>query len=278
MRIKDLIKLLRIQQWYKNLLIFLALFLVGKIINLDLFLIVLVGFFSLAFMSSAGYILNDLIDVKKDRLHPEKKYRPIASGKVSYVSAIIIMFLLIFSSIALAYILNPYFVFFPLILLLSCLFYTIYFKRIPIINLYFIAFNHVLRAFAGAFLISVMISPWFILFIFILSMFLAAAKKKSDSIILGNKMDNYHKFLDLLVLILLTVMLITYILYSFMAHETYYFMLTIPFASFIILRYLYFITVNHKILRKTEYFFFDKQMLIGFLLWILTAFIVIYIL
>lgn len=276
--------LLRISQWYKNIIIFFAIFLAGKIFEINALITIILGFFVLCLISSAGYIVNDVVDIERDKLHPEKRFRALASGEVSKSFAITVAILLIIISFAIAYYLNPVFTIFPTLLLISYLLYTLYFKYIAILNLYFIAFNHLLRAIAGAFLISVVISPWFILFIFLLAMFLPAAKRRADLSLLGKDAEKHSKiylvynkdFLDWLVIILLNSMLISYILYSFLAYSHPYFMLTIPFASFIIFRYLYFISIDHKMVRKTEYFFLDKQMLIGLLLWLTSAFIIIY--
>lgn len=282
--LKKIISLLRINQWYKNLLIFIAIFLAGELLNINLFLKIVGGFFVLAFASSSTYIINDIVDIKKDILHPEKKNRVLASGKIKTRNAKIISGVLLIFSLFLAFLLKPLFVLFPIILFLSTNLYTFYFKNYAIIDLYFIAFNHVLRAVAGAFLISVSISSWFILFIFLLAMFLAIGKKRADLFVLGKNAKKHKKvyeiynkkFIDWLIIILLNSLFMSYILYTFMAYESKYFMLTIPFASFLIFRYLYFVSVNHKIARKTEYIFLDKQMIVGLLLWFISAFITIY--
>ena len=252
-KILDVFNLFRIGQWYKNFLIFIPIFTAAKFFDQRLFWITVFGFFSISFISSATYIFNDIIDIKKDLLHPEKKNRPIASGKIKIRPAFIIALLLILSSFIIAISLKPLFILFPLAIFISTIIYTFYLKNIAIIDLYSIAFNHILRASAGAFLISVSLSSWFLLFIFLLSMFLATGKRKSDMSVLGNQAKNHKKvynfynkkFLDWLIIIFLTSMLVCYILYSFMAYDHQYFIITIPFATFLILRYLYFISISH---------------------------------
>ena len=92
MKFKDFLALIRVHQWYKNLVVFLAIFFSGNFFDTNLIYLTIVAFFSLSFVSSAGYIINDLVDLKKDLLNPEKRTRPLASGKVKKPTAIFISF------------------------------------------------------------------------------------------------------------------------------------------------------------------------------------------
>lgn len=279
------LKLLRVHQWYKNLVIFLALFFSNNLFELDLLLNVLVGFFALCFISSSYYILNDLRDIKEDKKHPEKNKRPIPSGEIKKEVAIIISVCLFIASLLISYMILPLFIIFPLILFTLTNIYSIYLKHIAIIDIHIIAFNFLIRALAGVFLTSTPLSPWMVMLVFLIALFLAIGKRRSELYFLGDDAKDhkrvYHvynkKFLDMMTTITLTLLLFSYILYTFMAHENRYMMVTIPIVSFLIFRYLYFISINHKIARKTEYLFRDPQMVMGLCLWVLVSFLVLYI-
>ncbi|MBW3016910.1 UbiA family prenyltransferase, partial [Candidatus Woesearchaeota archaeon] len=108
-------RLLRVEQWYKNLLVFLPLVFLKQLFSLSFFN-VLIGFIALCLVSSSGYILNDIFDLKKDRLHPEKSKRPIASGRINLYIAFAFAVILLLVALSIALLLNKYFAFFVLIL------------------------------------------------------------------------------------------------------------------------------------------------------------------
>jgi len=279
--IKSWLNLLRVRQYYKNLLIFVPLFF-GKV-SIDAYVLGFVGFIMLCMYSSSGYILNDLIDYKRDKIHKEKKERPLASGVISRRLALLVMLSIVIISSAISYSLGWFFFLCGFGLFVNMTLYSLFFKNIAIADLHFISFNYVLRAASGVFLGTSVLSPWLIFLIFIVALFLGTGKRKADLILLGEKSKQhkrvYHvyteKFLDWLAIVLLGVLFMSYILYSFMAHGSK-FMITIPFFSFIILRYLYLVTEGDVVARKTEYFFKDKQLLIPFIGWVLTSLIALY--
>ena len=280
------IKLLRVQQWYKNLVIFLALFFTKNLFNLALVEKVVLGFISLCFISSAYYIINDIFDISEDREHREKRRRPIASGKVSVTHGIAVSIVLTAASLAIAAALSLKFMLFPLALAASSLLYNLWFRKIAIVDIHFIALNFLLRAVSGAVLIGVYTSPWLVTTVFFMALFLAVGKRKSDLTMLSKEARlrkkiyavYNEKLLDMMLLVITAVLLFTYNLYTFSVHQDPYpyMMLTIPVVSFMIFRYLYFISINHEIARKTHLVFLDPQMLAGLALWIVTSFIVMY--
>jgi hypothetical protein len=146
--------------------------------------------------------------------------------------------------------------------------------------------NFLIRAVSGAILIDVHTSPWMITTIFFMALFLAVGKRKADLGVLDKEAIRHKKvysiynerLLDMMLMVITAALLFNYILYTFAVHEEPYpyMMLTIPIFSFMIFRYLYFISINHEIARKTHYIFYDKQMLAGIILWILTSFIAMY--
>lgn len=180
MRIIDYIKLIRPWQWYKNLVIFLAIFFVGEFFHLLLLESVILGFAALSLVSSANYVLNDIIDRKKDRAHPEKKNRPLANGKITLIEAWAIMALMLAAGMLIAYYLGILFFISASGLFIITLAYSLFLKNEPIADILIIAINFVIRAVSGAFIIKVFISPWLILCPFFLALFLVAGKRDAD--------------------------------------------------------------------------------------------------
>ena len=159
----QIIRLIRVRQWYKNLLIFLPILFVGMLFDKEMFFLTVLGFFSLSFLSSGNYVLNDLLDVKRDRAHPEKKHRPIASGAIGTPLALFLVVVLYAASFAIGYQFSTGFVVILGILFGSTLAYSLGLKNEPFLDLLLISLNFILRAISGAFVLNVSISPWLIL-------------------------------------------------------------------------------------------------------------------
>jgi 4-hydroxybenzoate polyprenyltransferase len=276
MKLKEWIGFLRVQQYYKNILIFIAAFVAGEIFKS--FFILLLGFLALCMISSASYILNDLKDIERDKTHNEKKNRPIASGKISKTKALIIMILLILFSFLIGFYIKNFFVFFLAFIFINSALYTFYLKKIVILDVHSISLNYIARAVSGGMIIEAHISPWFLLFIFILALFLVFSKRRSELELKQEYLLKYdQKFLEWAIVILLSVALVCYTLYTFFVYNNYYMMLTIPVVTFMVFRYLYLVSMNHKIGRKTELFFVDFPLLIAWILWLSLSFLIIYI-
>jgi len=160
MRLIQYLKLARIPQWYKNLVIFLPIFFTGNMFNMAIIEMTLLGFLSLSFISSANYIINDIVDIKKDKVHPEKSKRPLAAGKVRIFEAIILALIFIAASVFIGISLGIYFLIFIIALFLLTFAYSLFLKNEPIIDILVISINFVLRAISGVFIIKVFISPW----------------------------------------------------------------------------------------------------------------------
>jgi len=280
----EYIRLLRPQQWYKNLLIFLPLLFSNNLFVLENLFLCVIGFFSLCLVSSSYYILNDIKDVNEDKRNPEKKKRPIASGEIGTGMALLIFLIAFVSSMGLSLSLSSSFFAFPVLLFTLNIFYTLGLKNIPLVDINIISFNFVLRAASGAVLIGVPVSPWLIITIYILALFLAVGKRKGELFVLGKDPSKHkkvytfynEKFLDFMTIILSTSLFISYILYTFMADIGIYMLLTVPFAGFMIFRYMHFVISGTDVSRKTEYFFRDRHMQIYLVLWFLTLFLVLY--
>lgn len=176
----QIIKSLRPVHWVKNLSLFAALLLTGTFFENNLFANLLVAFFSFSLATSATYIFNDLMDEKSDRIHPIKRFRPIASGKLPKNIAIIVMAALVFTSIFTASLLNQLFLGLVLTYLGIQFFYSLGLKNLHVIDILIIATGFIIRVYAGAFVINAHLSVWFLLTVVSVSLFLAAGKRRAE--------------------------------------------------------------------------------------------------
>jgi len=278
-----LLKLLRPQQWYKNLLIFLPLIFVGKLFDLTALASITAGFFVLCGVSSANYIINDIRDRASDKKHPEKKFRPVASGKVSVPLAIVVALLLLTVSGAYAFTRGPLFLGAVLFLFAFTLVYTFFLKERLFLDILSIATNFVVRAVAGTFLINVKISPWLVLCTFFLSLYLSAGKRHAEVLYLGEQAGDvrstfkyYTKELTTsLLTISTTLLIVSYSLYSFLS-EHKNLLVTLPFALYVIFIYYSHIIAGDKIARHPEHVFTDYRMVIGMILWGILSIVLLY--
>lgn len=166
--------------WVKNLALFGALLLTGTLYETGLFRDVFIAFISFSFATSATYIFNDLLDAKSDKLHPVKRFRPIASGKLPVFIAILELIALIFISLAVAVSLNQLFFTLVLIYLGIQILYSLGLKNLHVIDILIIASGFILRVYAGAFIINAHLSVWFLLCVVSASLFLAAGKRRAE--------------------------------------------------------------------------------------------------
>ena len=217
-------ELLRIKSWVKNGFLFLPLVFALKLLEQDLFISVVIAFFSFSFCSSFIYIINDVLDAKADALHPRKKNRPIPSGKISSrlalmigVGCLAISFGLVFS-----FAISVFFSYIILCYLFLNIAYVLVLKNIHLIELFVVAINFVLRVLAGCFVISVAPSNWILVVTFFLSLLLVLVKRRAELVVLGTNAAAHRKvlkyysegFLDKLILIAATITITAYILYS----------------------------------------------------------------
>jgi len=218
--LRDIFRLMRFYQWVKSLFIFAPLFF-SFYWNVENFIKVFVGFILFNLAASGIYIFNDIKDVNEDRLHPTKKHRPIASGRISKSIAFLIMISLLTISVVLSFLLSFKFCGVVILYIILNLAYSIKLKHISILDILIVASNYVLRIVAGGILINVEISMWIILVSFTLALFLAIAKRRDD-LILRTKgikarkvIDEYNfEFLNVAMSITASLTIISYIMYT----------------------------------------------------------------
>ena len=179
-------KLLRPRQWIKNLALFTAIVFGGQLFELGTFTQVFLGFVSFCLLASSTYIINDILDLSKDKLHPFKRARPIASGKVGVQEAAVIFIIIISSALILAKTVGDAFFLVAILYLVLQLLYSFIFKSIEIFDIFFIAAGYILRVLAGETITGYHLSVWLLLTTICLSLFLAIGKRRSELTLLKN--------------------------------------------------------------------------------------------
>lgn len=224
----SILKLLRPQQWVKNLFVFLPLFFDRHLFDVEYLLPCVLVFFAFCFAASGIYCLNDIIDVEADRKHPEKCKRPIASGAVSQRAGYIIMAVCFIISLALlAFIHRPdgrngllYLVVGGYVVMNIA--YSLKLKQLAIIDVFIIAIGFVLRVLAGGMATGIFLSHWIVLLTFLLTLFLAFAKRRDDVVALEKSgvamrqsVNRYNlPFMNLAISIIASITMVCYIMYS----------------------------------------------------------------
>ena len=179
--IKAYIKQIRVYQWIKNILLFLPFILAHKLFNTEIIANVAISFVSFSALASFVYILNDLMDLEADRIHPRKKFRPLASGKITLFRAFQLLPLLLIVSFGLSLIFLPiYFTFILISYALTNIIYSIYAKKIMVLDIIILSSFYSIRIIAGAIAAGVIISPWLIEFSIFFFFSLAALKRFSE--------------------------------------------------------------------------------------------------
>lgn len=252
-----LLQALRPKQWTKNLLVFAGLVFAYRLGN-DRTLALTVGAFAVfCALSSAGYLWNDIRDLTADRLHPTKKLRPIASGRVPVAVALALAVVLSGAGLAGAFALRPSFGLVALAYLLLTISYSVWLKHLVLIDVFAIAAGFVLRAVGGAVVIGVPVSPWLYVCTVLGSLLLALGKRRHELALLDRAAAGHRKNLgqytlelvDQLIMIVASATIMAYSLYTFSAETLpadHSMMLTIPLVLYGIFRYLYLLRIKRQ--------------------------------
>jgi len=284
------IHLLRPKHWIKNLFVFAALIFSLNLFNIVKLIASLQAFFAFCLASSFVYIINDIIDIEQDRKHPEKRNRPIASGKTSIKNATAISIVCLISSMILAYFINLNTLIIITVYIFINIIYSIKIKNVVILDVMFIALGFILRIIAGATAIGVSFSNWILLTTFCISLFLGFGKRRGEILLQNNNTQNNTRFvlklysmqfLDYMILSSVTLTIISYALYTidqevikrFGTDKLIY---TVPLVIYGIFRYLYVIYRSVSDGDPTEVVLKDKSIISVVLLWILLVIGLIY--
>lgn len=173
--------MMRIKHYIKNLFVFVPLFFSMSFINKDAVISTIIVFFEFCFIASCIYIINDIYDIDKDRLHPKKKNRPIASGEVSINTAKVFVLVLLVLACVLAYLSGKYYSFIMIaVYFVLNLAYSLVLKKIALVDVFVIAIGFLMRIYAGAFAIDVKVSNWLLMTTLALSLFLGFGKRYGE--------------------------------------------------------------------------------------------------
>jgi len=280
--IKELIISMRPRQWYKNLVIFVGIVFSFNLLNLNLWIDAIGAFAVFCALSGSIYILNDIIDIEKDKNHPQKRMRPIASERLNPNYALVFAAIFIILALFVAYLINILFFISALTFFLLILIYSLFLKHFIIVDIMIISTGFVIRAIAGCLAIDVLVSPWLIICAFLLALFLAIGKRRHELVILGGNAENHRKILDgystemldQMINITTSALIMSYSLYTFFTGEIFI-MLTIPFAFYGLFRYIYLVH-KENFGGEPEMLFKDRGMLFSIILWVLLAVFVLY--
>jgi 4-hydroxybenzoate polyprenyltransferase len=280
-------RLLRPHQWVKNFLVWAALFFSWDLSTVNLQRAV-VAFAAFCLAASTIYILNDITDAPADRLHPEKKYRPIASNQVSLPAAYLMAFFCLLSTFVVGRLLPPLFLTLLFVYLFLNLAYSYWLKKLFILDVMVIASGFVLRVLAGGAAIAIALSPWIILCTFFLSLFLGFGKRKNEVDVLRQDSRHHRKvllhytpdFIDQLLGITAGMTIIAYALYTIdertVRHfDTAYLVYTLPFVVYGIFRYFHLMYNHNRGGDPTRILARDWPTVLSVLLWLLTFLLIV---
>lgn len=304
-RIQEMLIAMRPRQWTKNLVVFIGLVFAQKLFDLVSFERVVLAFVTFCFASSCIYLLNDVLDREKDRQHPVKCTRPLASGRlpVSWAIAAMGILLVVCSGLIALLIALPvshqndlFAVFggsgllFALVIasylvLMVC--YSIRLKHIVLVDVFVIAIGFVLRIVAGTVVIPVHISPWLYLVTCFLALFLALSKRRQELILLQEHASNTRQILkeysvgllDQMITIVFAATIIGYSLYTIQGpEESHALIVTVPFVLYGMFRYLYLVHMRMEGGSPEEVLLRDRHVLGAIILCTLTILVVLYLL
>lgn len=286
--ITGIIKSLRPKQWTKNGFIFAALLFDVKLFQLEPLVKTILGFILLCLISGTVYLINDLVDIEKDRQHPSKKNRPIPSGQIPFGAAVIVATLLTAICLPLSFLLDGWFGLIVTSYWLLQISYSFVLKNIVIVDVLTLAAGFVLRVAGGVALVHAeRFSPWLYVFTVLLALFLGLGKRRQELVLLKNQASNSRSILNEYNLPLLDEMMavvtagtvMTYAFYTFSAPNlpsNHLMMLTIPFVIYGIFRYLYVIHVQGNGGAPDEVLLIDRPLQISIGSFILSVFAILY--
>ena len=251
-----LLRVMRPYQWTKNTVVLAAIFFSMELTNPELLPLAIFAFLAFCCASSATYIFNDIMDIEKDRNHPTKCYRPLASGKLTIQHAWKLSIVLFCMALISGLMTGPAFLIALGIYLGLTFSYSVFLKRIPILDVIVLSLGFVIRALAGALAINVEFTNWLVICTFFLALFLALSKRRHEVVLLEKGAGDHRPvlehyslhYLDQMILLVAGGALLTYTIYTCSIEvierfDTDKLYVTVPFVVFGLFRYLY---LNHQ--------------------------------
>jgi 4-hydroxybenzoate polyprenyltransferase len=288
--IKNYFQLLRIPQWIKNLFVFVPLLFSLHLFEKNYFISSLFAFVLFSLASSFIYIINDIIDIESDSAHPQKKERPLPSGRIKKESAFITAGLIFILLAVFSFFSNNDFKLFLIGFIILNVLYSFYFKHIVILDVFSIAAGFTIRILGGAAIINVPVSSWLVLTTMFISLFLGVMKRHSEL----EQVTNIEKvstrkvlseysvtFTNQMATVAAAGVIICYALYTVSQRtvsvfQTENLIYTTPFVVFGIFRYMYLEYLNQKGENSTQIMLSDISMIITVILYIVTTIHIVY--
>jgi decaprenyl-phosphate phosphoribosyltransferase len=287
--IREHVKLLRPHQWVKNGFVLIPAFFGGKLMMLITSSKPGLAFASFCAAASSVYVLNDIFDIEKDRAHERKRSRPLAAGTVSIRNALVLLAILALAATGMAVAVGGTFFYIVAGYIGLNILYTLYFKRISLVDISFIAAGFILRVLGGGVAADVVISKWLMLMTFLLACCLAVGKRRDDLLLGVNKTavrdanNGYTlRFIDTCLVILGAVTIVCYIMYTVseevvrrLNSDNVY--LTSVFVIIGMLRFLQIAIVEQKSGAPTMILLKDNLIRVMIGLWLLSFLILLYV-
>lgn len=282
---------MRPKQWTKNAIIYAGLVFDGQLFNPQSFILITISFILLCLAASTIYVVNDLVDIERDRQHPKKKYRPLPSGQLPVPAGIIAAIVLPVISVGGALLYSPRYAGILAIYIALHMLYSFRLKHIVLIDILTITAGYVLRVAGGVLVIEVArFSPWLYTCTALLALFLAIGKRRQELITLGENAPNVRPIfkdynlplLDSMLNIVTTSTLMAYILYTIEAPSVLLAgnnlaLITVPFVMYGIFRYMYLIHVRGEGGAPDEVLLRDHPLQAAMALWGITFVIILYV-
>ncbi len=304
----NILRLIRPRQWIKNFAIFAAIVFSGELFNFPLLEKVILSFIVFCGLSSATYIINDIFDVESDRMHPFKKFRPLAHRDVPIPVAQVFAGVLMISSLTLAFYVTPAFFVLALVYIFLQFLYSTFLKTITVLDILTIAAGYILRVYAGEFATGLHISVWLLLTTISFSLFIAIGKRRSELTLVSRRtggniaatrktLSHYsERLLDVYASVFATGTFVSYSLFTFLEEPTHinlpegfifpeflptffqrkWLMITIIPVVYILMRYLQDIYEKHEGESPEKVLLSDKPLLATVIGWGILVILIIY--
>lgn len=299
-----LLRAVRPRQWIKNFAVFAGVLFSGQLDNTPILFEAFKAFLLFCAATSSIYLLNDVFDIERDRQHPFKKYRPIASGLIPIPLAITIALALIVIILPLSFKLSASFFLAVLSYLILQIFYSAYLKSVILIDVIAIAAGFVLRIYAGVWAIDAHLNVWFLLTVISFALFLAIGKRRSELTLLQAQASHHREtllhypesLLDIMTSMFANSTWLAYAIFTFNQPPIYaratlikvfnsfslnfteakYLMATIPVVIYGVMRYLYIIYEKKEGESPERVLLTDRPLLAAVLLWLVMVIVIIY--
>jgi UbiA prenyltransferase family len=285
-----IVALARPYQWLKNGLVLAALVFSERLFNLHDALVAGLAFVAFCAVSSAGYAINDINDREVDRVHPEKRLRPLASGELTVSEASVTAAVLGAIGLGLSAAIGPAFLGVAALYIAMQFLYSRFAKQVVIVDVIVVAIGFVLRAYAGGVAIDVAVSPWLIFITFVLALFIALGRRRHELVSLGvdamehrGPLGDYSvRSIDQMISMVGGATLVAYMIYTASPEVarklgTPYLFFTVPFVAFGILRYLYLINECDKGGDPARLVLSDRPLMLSIVLWMIADIIILYV-